>query len=106
MPDFLPYVLVSLALVGLLAVVLEEVIHVNKAQVVLFLGALSWVLLFMFTPDAAHHERVQAGLEENIAEIASLFLSDSFLNIGNLFIASCSVPNGTSEKYRKYNFKA
>jgi Na+/H+ antiporter NhaD/arsenite permease-like protein len=84
MPDFLPYVLVSLALVGLLAVVLEEVIHVNKAQVVLFLGALSWVLLFMFTPDAAHHERVQAGLEENIAEIASLWL---FLLAAMTFVA-------------------
>ncbi len=84
MPDFLPYVLVSLALVGLLAVVLEEVIHVNKAQVVLFLGALSWVLLFMFTPDVAHHERVQAGLEENIAEIASLWL---FLLAAMTFVA-------------------
>ncbi len=84
MPDILPYILVALAIAGLLAVVLEEVIHVNKAQVVLFLGALSWVLLFAFSADGHVHEKVQEGLQENIGEIASLWL---FLLAAMTFVA-------------------
>ncbi|UXD86946.1 sodium:proton antiporter NhaD [Thalassolituus hydrocarboniclasticus] len=84
MPDFLPYLLIILAIIGLLAVVLEEVIHVNKAQVVLFLGALSWILLFAFSPDTHTHELVQEGLQENIGEIASLWL---FLLAAMTFVA-------------------
>ncbi|TVV43103.1 sodium:proton antiporter NhaD [Thalassolituus sp. C2-1] len=84
MPDFLPYLLIALAFLGLLAVVLEEVIHVNKAQVVLFLGALSWVLLFVFSSDTHTHELVQEGLQENIGEIASLWL---FLLAAMTFVA-------------------
>ncbi|MBU2097855.1 MULTISPECIES: sodium:proton antiporter NhaD [Thalassolituus] len=84
MPDFLPYLLIALAFLGLLAVVLEEVIHVNKAQVVLFLGALSWVLLFAFSSDTHTHELVQEGLQENIGEIASLWL---FLLAAMTFVA-------------------
>lgn len=74
MPDVLSYALIALALLGLLSVVLEEVIHVNKAQSVLFFGALAWVLLFMFAPDHQHLEQVKHGLEENIGEIAGLWL--------------------------------
>lgn len=84
MPDFLPYLLIILAFLGLLAVVLEEVIHVNKAQVVLFLGALSWVLLFAFSSDTHTHALVQEGLQENIGEIASLWL---FLLAAMTFVA-------------------
>ncbi|MAD45371.1 MAG: sodium:proton antiporter [Oceanospirillaceae bacterium] len=84
MPDFLPYILIGLALLGLLAVVLEEVIHINKAQVVLFLGALSWVLLFSFSTDKEAHALVREGLEENIGEIASLWL---FLLAAMTFVA-------------------
>jgi len=84
MPEFLPYILVALALLGLLAVVLEEVIHVNKAQVVLFLGALSWLLLFSFSTDQETHSLVQEGLAENIGEIASLWL---FLLSAMTFVA-------------------
>ncbi|MDK2777255.1 MAG: sodium:proton antiporter NhaD [Pseudomonadota bacterium] len=84
MPEILPYFLIGLALLGLLAVVLEEVIHVNKAQVVLFLGALSWVLLFAFSADEHTHELVQEGLQENIGEIASLWL---FLLAAMTFVA-------------------
>lgn len=84
MPAVLPYILIALAIAGLLAVVLEEVIHVNKAQVVLFLGALSWVLLFAFSPDAHTHQLVREGLQENIGEIASLWL---FLLAAMTFVA-------------------
>ena len=54
--------------------ILEEVIHVNKAQSVLFFGALSWLLLFIFGSEAETHQRVMEGLQENIGEIASLWL--------------------------------
>lgn len=84
MPDFLPYLLIALAFLGLLAVVLEEVIHVNKAQVVLFLGALSWLLLLIFSSEIHTHTRILEGLHENIGEIASLWL---FLLAAMTFVA-------------------
>lgn len=84
MPDFLPYLLIALAISGLLAVIFEEVIHINKAQSVLFFGAFSWILLFMFSPDTAMHQQVQQGLEHNISEIASLWL---FLVAAMTFVA-------------------
>jgi Na+/H+ antiporter NhaD/arsenite permease-like protein len=75
MTDILHYLLIGLAILGLLSVVLEEIIHVNKAQSVLFLGALSWVLLFIFSSaNPGEHDSVIYGLEENIGEIASLWL--------------------------------
>ena len=84
MPDFLPYLLIALAIFGLLAVIFEEVIHINKAQSVLFFGAFSWILLFIFSPDTAMHQQVQQGLEHNISEIASLWL---FLVAAMTFVA-------------------
>ena len=72
MDSLLNIALITLALLGLASVVLEEVIHVNKAQSVLFFGCLSWVLLFLHADGEATH--VMHGLEENIAEIASLWL--------------------------------
>ncbi|MCA6126713.1 sodium:proton antiporter NhaD [Thalassolituus oleivorans] len=84
MPESLYWILIALAIAGLLSVILEEVIHVNKAQSVLFFGALSWLLLFIFTPEAETHERVMEGLQENIGEIASLWL---FLLSAMTFVA-------------------
>ena len=39
--------LVIFALLALLGVVLEEVIHINKAKTTLFFGSLSWLVMFM-----------------------------------------------------------
>ncbi len=74
MPQYLPIVIIGLAFLGLLFVILEDVIHVNKAQTVLFFGTLAWLLLFMFSGHDANHELVIEGLYENIAEIAGLWL--------------------------------
>jgi Na+/H+ antiporter NhaD/arsenite permease-like protein len=74
MPDFLPYLLVFFAILGLLSVIFEEVTHINKAQSVLFFGTISWVLLFIFSPDKEFHDKVLEGLEHNISEIATLWL--------------------------------
>mgnify|MGYP001298855757 CR=1 FL=1 len=73
--DTIDLIVILLAILGLLGVVLEEVIHVNKAQSVLFFGATSWVLLFLSSMDSdMGHAAVITGLEENIGEIASLWL--------------------------------
>ncbi len=85
MPAVLEYILIGLAVVALLGVVLEDVIHVNKAKVTLFLGTFSWVLLYVFhsnTPEQG--EAVARGFEENVAEIASLWL---FLVAAMTFVA-------------------
>ncbi|SDS82258.1 Na+/H+ antiporter NhaD [Halopseudomonas sabulinigri] len=66
--------LLVMAIIAFLGVVLEEVIHVNKAKVVLLFGALSWVVLFIAAPDEAMRVRVQEALNENITDIASLWL--------------------------------
>ena len=74
MPDFLSIAIIGLAFTGLLFVILEDIIHVNKAQTVLFFGTLAWLLLFMFSGGDAHHTEIMSGLYENIAEIAGLWL--------------------------------
>ncbi|SDS98014.1 sodium/proton antiporter, NhaD family [Halopseudomonas xinjiangensis] len=66
--------LILMAIAAFLGVVFEEVIHVNKAKVVLFFGALAWMVLFIAAPDLAFREQVQAALSHNITDIASLWL--------------------------------
>ncbi|WP_304639492.1 sodium:proton antiporter NhaD [Pseudomonas sp.] len=66
--------LILMAIAAFLGVVLEEVIHVNKAKVVLFFGALAWMVLFVAAPDEAFRGQVQAALNHNILDIASLWL--------------------------------
>lgn len=74
MADYVSIIIIALSLLGLFAVVFEEVIHINKAQVVLFLGTLAWLILFMFSGSEAHHQDIILGLSENIEEIAGLWL--------------------------------
>ena len=74
MSDYLSITIIGLAFIGLLFVILEDVIHVNKAQTVLFFGTFSWLLLFIFSGHEANHELVMEGLYENISEIAGLWL--------------------------------
>ncbi|MGK9064409.1 sodium:proton antiporter NhaD [Stutzerimonas chloritidismutans] len=84
MPEVLQYVLIGLAVAALLGVVLEEITHVNKAKVTLFFGTLAWMLLFVFSPEGAERERVLESLNENIAEIAGLWI---FLVAAMTFVA-------------------
>lgn len=85
MQEFIPLIIISLACIGLLSVIFEEVIHINKAQSVLFLGTLSWILLFISsTQNEQHHQVIINGLYENIAEIAGLWL---FLLAAMTFVA-------------------
>lgn len=84
MPEYISWVLIALSLIGLMAIVFEEVIHINKAQAVLFFGAISWVVLFAASANTEHHNDVILGLQENIGEIASLWL---FLTAAMTFVA-------------------
>lgn len=84
MPVVLQMVLVGMAVVALLGVVLEDIIHVNKAKVTLFLGTLSWLLLFIFHGQGDDAEKVMSGFQENISEIAGLWL---FLVSAMTFVA-------------------
>ena len=77
-------VLIILALLALLGVIFEEVLHVNKAKITLFFGTLCWILLFLFSNDAAQTSAINAGLAESIAEIAGLWL---FLVAAMTFVA-------------------
>ena len=73
--------LVCIAVLAFLAIVLEDVIHLNKAKSTLFLGTLCWILLFTLGPD---HQGVETAFSENILDIASLWL---FLFAAMTFVA-------------------
>lgn len=73
--------LICLAVLAFVAIVLEDVIHINKAKSTLFLGTLCWILLFTLGAD---QHNVEAAFSENILDIASLWL---FLFAAMTFVA-------------------
>jgi len=77
-------ILIILAILALLGVVLEEKIHINKAKTTLFVGTISWVILFITSTGTEEHEYVITAINENIAEIATLWL---FLLAAMTFVA-------------------
>jgi Na+/H+ antiporter NhaD/arsenite permease-like protein len=66
--------LIILAVLALLSIVLEEVTHINKAKTTLFLGCIAWVSLFIASGDAEQTKIVAEELNENLLEIATLWL--------------------------------
>ncbi|EPJ44204.1 MAG: transporter [Osedax symbiont Rs1] len=76
--------LILLAFVAFLTIVFEEVIHVNKAKTTLFLGALAWILLFIFPQHGLSRADIQSAFNENLLEIATLWL---FLMAAMTFVA-------------------
>lgn len=76
--------IISLALLALLGIALEEVIHLNKAKSTLFLGCLSWCALFVFAANEGRTEHMVHMLNENLLDIASLWL---FLMATMTFVA-------------------
>ncbi|GAB3110515.1 sodium:proton antiporter [Aestuariicella hydrocarbonica] len=66
--------LIFLAVLALLCIVFEEVIHINKAKTALFLGCLSWLCLFVQAGGAEGQEEINEHLNENLLEIATLWL--------------------------------
>ncbi|MEW9797529.1 sodium:proton antiporter NhaD [Alteromonas sp. CYL-A6] len=76
--------LVGIAILALLGVIFEEVLHVNKAKVTLFFGTLAWILLFMDASRGPAMAHVSESLERNITEISTLWL---FLVAAMTFVA-------------------
>ncbi|QSX34674.1 sodium:proton antiporter NhaD [Shewanella avicenniae] len=66
--------LLSLAGLALLSIIFEELTHINKAKTTLFLGCLSWITLFVASPDAHETSIINAELQDNLLEIATLWL--------------------------------
>lgn len=66
--------LISLAVLALLSIVFEEVTHLNKAKTTLFFGCISWIALFMAAGDPGHEKLIEEQLNENLLEIATLWL--------------------------------
>ncbi|WP_372737132.1 sodium:proton antiporter NhaD [Neptunomonas sp.] len=77
-------VLIIIAVVAFFMIVLEDVLHLNKAKTTLFLGTLAWILLFVFPEDGVTPKQIQGMLNENLLEIASLWL---FLMAAMTFVA-------------------
>lgn len=76
--------LILLAVMALLGVIFEEKIHINKAKTTLFCGTLAWVILFITSASSGHSAQIKLGLNENITDIASLWL---FLLAAMTFVA-------------------
>ncbi len=76
--------LLLIAGVAFLSIVLEDVIHVNKAKTTLFFGTLSWLLIFLFPESGMSADIIREKLDENLLEIASLWL---FLMAAMTFVA-------------------
>lgn len=77
-------IICTLALLALLLVIFEEVIHVDKAKSTLFIGTLSWLLAYLFPIHGASSEHITHELNENLLEIATLWL---FLMAAMTFVA-------------------
>ena len=77
-------IIISLALLALIGIALEEVIHLNKAKSTLFLGCLSWCVLFVYASVEGRVEHMKHMLDENLLDIASLWL---FLMATMTFVA-------------------
>ena len=76
--------LISLAVIAFFSIVLEDIIHINKAKSTLFLGTLSWILLFLFPQHGLSRGDIQLAFNENLLEIATLWL---FLMAAMTFVA-------------------
>ncbi|WP_323816427.1 sodium:proton antiporter NhaD [Cellvibrio sp. NN19] len=84
MPMSLEVILIIFAVLALLGVVFEEVIHINKAKTTLFFGSLSWLVMFMFSGGESQQDVMLEKLNENLLEIATLWL---FLMATMTFVA-------------------
>ncbi|MDI3324238.1 sodium:proton antiporter NhaD [Pontibacterium granulatum] len=66
--------LLALIVFAFVMIVIEDVVHVNKAKSTLFIGTLVWILAFIFPEQIIHEGSVQEKLNENLLEIATLWL--------------------------------
>ena len=74
--------LLTLIGLGFLSIVIEDLTHINKAKTTLFFGSLVWLLYFI--AEAPHTGEVHRALDENLLEVATLWL---FLLSAMTFVA-------------------
>lgn len=74
----------TLIAIAFVLIVIEDVIHVNKAKTTLFFGTLCWIILFIFPLEGQTLSHIKHELNENILEIATLWL---FLMAAMTFVA-------------------
>ena len=79
-----PSIILTLIAIAFLLIVIEDIIHVNKAKTTLFFGTLCWIILFVNPLHGQSPATIQHLLNENILEIASLWL---FLMAAMTFVA-------------------
>ncbi|WP_372762594.1 sodium:proton antiporter NhaD [Pseudoalteromonas sp.] len=77
-------IILTLIAIAFLLIVIEDVIHVNKAKTTLFFGTLCWIISFIFPINGQSPATIQELLNHNILEIASLWL---FLMAAMTFVA-------------------
>ncbi|RLU00679.1 sodium:proton antiporter NhaD [Ketobacter sp.] len=80
-------VLLVLVALGFLSIVIEDIVHIDKAKTTLFFGSLVWVLFFIAPPGHLETPELMAALNENLLDIATLWL---FLMAAMTFVAYLS----------------
>jgi Na+/H+ antiporter NhaD/arsenite permease-like protein len=67
-------IILALVVLAFVLIVIEDLIHVNKAKTTLFFGTLCWILAFVFPMDGATSAEINEQLNHNLLEIATLWL--------------------------------
>ena len=80
-------VLLILSFLGFISIVVEDFTKIDKAKTTLFFGTLVWVLYFIAPPNGLDTPQVMESLNENLLEIATLWL---FLMAAMTFVAYVS----------------
>ncbi len=77
-------VILILVIISFIMIITEDLIHINKAKTTLFFGTLCWILAFIFPIDSNNTADTHHQLNENLLEIATLWL---FLMSAMTFVA-------------------
>lgn len=80
-------VLLILVALGFVSIVIEDIVHIDKAKTTLFFGSFAWLLFFISPPTGLSHEALMESLNENLLDIATLWL---FLMAAMTFVAYLS----------------
>ncbi len=80
-------VLLILVALGFVSIVIEDIVHIDKAKTTLFFGSFAWLLFFIAPPAHLSHAELMESLNENLLDIATLWL---FLMAAMTFVAYLS----------------
>lgn len=67
-------IILALVVLAFVLIVIEDLIHVNKAKTTLFFGTLCWILAFIFPMHGSTSAEINEQLNHNLLEIATLWL--------------------------------